>query len=166
MDLVTGAEVTVALTVPGNREHLWDLVTAIERIGEWSPETNAANWCDPGTGPVEGARFQGHNRFPSGLESTVTCVVTEAQPPSTFAWHVLDAAGDIGSTWRYELRPTAEPGGTVVRHTFTHGPGRTGLRADAEQDPRSVDDRLVRLCRIMTTTIVAMATDLSQGARR
>ncbi|GAA0252050.1 SRPBCC family protein [Cryptosporangium japonicum] len=166
MDLVTGAEVAVALTVPVDRHHLWDLVTAIERIGEWSPETTGARWCDPATGPAEFARFVGHNRFPSGRESTVTCVVTEAERPSTFAWHVLDPDGEVGSIWRYDLRDTDDRGATAVRHTFTHGPGTTGLRTSAGQDPRSIDDRLVSLCRIMTTTIVAMATDRTRGARR
>ena len=167
MDTVTGTQVAVALIVPIPRERMWDLITAVDRIGEWSPETTAARWSDPAARPDPGARFSGHNRFPNGFESTVTCVVTEAQRPDVFAWAVLDDAGQVGSTWRYELRDGNEPDSTEVRHSFTHGPGLTGAREAADADPRALEQRLVTLCRNMTTTITAMtATESSMGAIR
>jgi uncharacterized protein YndB with AHSA1/START domain len=167
MDMVTGAQVAVALTVPIPRERMWDLVTAVDRIGEWSPEALDGNWCDGTRAPAPGARFIGRNRFPNGLETMVTCVVIEAERPGVFAWTVLDGADLVGSTWRYELREGGEPGSTLVHHSFTHGPGASGARADAETDPRMLDSRLVTLCRNMTTTISAMATaDSTTGAVR
>ncbi|GII28628.1 SRPBCC family protein [Planotetraspora mira] len=167
MDMVTGAQVAVALTVPIPRERMWDLVTTVGRIGEWSPEATGGAWCDDARGPVPGARFIGRNRFPSGFESMVTCVVVEAEQPSVFAWTVLDDAGLAGSTWRYELREGDEPGSTLVHHSFTHGPGASGAREGAEADPQGLNDRLVTLCRNMTTTITAMATaDSTMGAVR
>jgi uncharacterized protein YndB with AHSA1/START domain len=166
MDMVTGAQVSIALAVPTPRERMWDLVTAVDRIGEWSPEAaSGGSWCDDAQSPAPGARFIGHNRFPNGLETTVTCVVIEAERPGTFAWTVLDDAGSVGSTWRYELREGDEPGSTIVHHSFTHGPGVSGTRADADADPRALDGRLVTLCRNMATTIVAMAAaDSTTGA--
>jgi uncharacterized protein YndB with AHSA1/START domain len=158
MDMVTGAQVAVALAVPVPRERMWDLITAVGRIGEWSPETTGGSWCDGARGPTQGARFISRNRFPGGSESTVTCVVIEAERPSTFAWTVLDDSGAVGSTWRYELREGGEPGSALVCHSFTHGPGVTGAREGAEADPRALNSRLVTLCRNMTTTIAAMAT--------
>ena len=104
MDVVTGAQVAIALTVPVPRERMWDLVTAVGRIGEWSPEAIGGTWVDGAEGPVPGARFLARNRFASGFVNTVTCVVIEAERPSTFTWTVLDDAGLVGSTWRYELR--------------------------------------------------------------
>jgi uncharacterized protein YndB with AHSA1/START domain len=166
MDLVTGAHVAVALVVPVSRERIWDLVTAVGRIGEWSPEATGGSWCDDASGPVAGARFLGHNRFPSGFESTVTCVVTEAERPNVFAWAVLDDAGRVGSSWRYELREGAEPGTSVVHHSFTHGPGASGARTGAEADPRALNGRLVTLCRNMAATITAMVTTESLGGIR
>lgn len=56
MDLVTGAQVTVAVVVPVARERMWELITAVHRIGEWSPETTGAAWCDGTPGPAPGAR--------------------------------------------------------------------------------------------------------------
>lgn len=167
MDMVTGVQVAVALTVAVPRERMWELVTAVDRIGEWSPETIGGNWCDDAQGAVQGARFVGRNRFPNGFESTVTCVVIEAQRPSVFAWAVLDAAGQVGSSWRYELRDGSEPGSTVVHQSFTHGPGATGARKGAAADPQALGGRLAELCRNMATTIVAMAaTETAMGAVR
>jgi len=167
MDMVTGSQVAVALIVPVPRERMWELITAVDRIGEWSPETAAACWSGRAGQPAPGARFSGYNRFPSGFESTVTCVVTEAERPEVFAWAVLDGAGLVGSSWRYELRDGTEPGSTQVRHSFTHGPGITGARVAAEGDPRALDERLITLCRNMTTTIAAMTTaELPMGAPR
>jgi hypothetical protein len=95
----------------------------------------------------------------------VTCVVIDAEPGRTFAWAVLDPAGDPqrpGSTWTYQLRPGDAPDRTLLRHSFVHGPGRTGMRAavEAERDPRrgraSRDARLAQLRRNMTETVEAM----------
>jgi uncharacterized protein YndB with AHSA1/START domain len=165
MDAVTGARVEIEVTVPIPRERMWGLVTAVDRIGEWSPEAIGAAW-DTG-GPAPGARFTASNRFSSGLVSTVSCVVTAAEPETIFSWAVLDDAGLVGSAWRYELRDGADRGSTLVRHSFTHGPGNTGPRVAAETDQRALDDRLVSICRNMTTTIRAMVTaETAMGATR
>ena len=49
---------------------------AVERYGEWSPECYYGAWLDEVLAP--GARFEARNRFPDGLETYVTCVVTAA----------------------------------------------------------------------------------------
>ncbi|MFC1410721.1 SRPBCC family protein [Streptacidiphilus sp. N1-12] len=166
MDVVTGAQVAVAVTVRLARERMWELVTAVDRIGEWSPEALDGAWDSgaDGPGPVSGDRFTACNRFADGSLGAVTCVVTEAERPSAFAWTVLDGAGLVGSTWRYELRDGDEPGSTRVRHSFTHGPGVTGARIAAEADPEALNRRLVTLCRNMTTTITAMASPVSTAS--
>ncbi|MFI6762449.1 SRPBCC family protein [Micromonospora sp. NPDC050417] len=168
MDMVTGAHVAIALTVPVPRVRMWNLVTAVDRVAEWAPEAvDGGGWCDDVRSPTPGARFVGRNRFTNGWESTVTCVVVESEQPSVFAWTVLDDAGLVGSTWRYELHEGPEPGSTVVRHSFTHGPGASGARVDADADPLALNGRLVTLCRNMATTITAMAAaDSRTGATR
>jgi uncharacterized protein YndB with AHSA1/START domain len=75
-------------------EQVWDLVADITRVGEWSPECIRATWLGQPDRPQPGARFTGHNRLPNGFEYEVTCVVTDADPPRTFAWVVLDSSGD------------------------------------------------------------------------
>ena len=39
---------------------VWDLVSDVTRIGEFSPETFDAKWVGGATGPELGARFKGH----------------------------------------------------------------------------------------------------------
>jgi uncharacterized damage-inducible protein DinB len=162
MTEATGARVDVETAVGKDPEAMWDLVTDIGRIGEWSPECVGASWLDGGM-PLAGARFVGRNRSSSGFEWTTTCVVTQAERPSVFEWVVLDSTRDPqrpGATWRYELVP-GSAGQTIVRHSFVHGPGATGVTEGMESDPDQAEallqGRLDELREHMTTTIAGMA---------
>lgn len=161
MTQATGARVDVELTVDKDPAAVWDLVTDVGRIGEWSPECVGASWLDGGA-PVPGARFKGRNRA-GDFEWSTTCVVTTSERPSVFEWVVLDSADDPqrpGSTWRYDLVP-GSAGQTIVRHSFVHGPGDTGvtmaLRSNPEQAAELLQGRLDELREHMTVTIEAMA---------
>ena len=46
--------VTVHMVAPPNA--IWELVSDVTRIGEFSPETFEAEWLDGATGPEVGAR--------------------------------------------------------------------------------------------------------------
>ncbi|GAA2706882.1 SRPBCC family protein [Actinoplanes palleronii] len=162
MDLITGTEVTVARVVPVPPERMWELITAVDRIGKWSPETIDGGWGDDEPKLVPGTRFTGRNRFPNGLEATAVCEITEVVPGEVFAWSVLDEDGAAGSLWRYHLS-AGEGGTTVVRQTFRHGPGDTGAREEADA-AAAMDDRLVALCANMLATIAAMSAEPSATA--
>ena len=41
-------------------EKVWELVSDVTRIGEFSPETFEARWTRGSTGPEVGAYFKGH----------------------------------------------------------------------------------------------------------
>jgi uncharacterized protein YndB with AHSA1/START domain len=158
----TGATVDIEIVVSKGPDEMWDLVTDVARVGEWSPECKGGAWLE-GAGPEPGARFEGYNEFPS-FKSTTTCVVTEAARPSVFEWIVLDPSLDPaspGSIWRYEIEPDAEHGKTVVRHRFVHGPGVTGLKRGMEEDPDEasaiLQERLDLLRKHMTITLEGMA---------
>jgi hypothetical protein len=162
MTEASGARVDVELTVDKDPAAMWGLVTDVGRIGEWSPECVGAAWQD-GAAAVRGARFEGRNRGSSGFEWTTMCVVTEAERPSIFEWVVLDPAHDPerpGATWRYELVP-GSAGQTIVRHSFVHGPGDTGVTMAMAEDPDQaaalLQGRLDQLREHMTSTIEGMA---------
>ncbi|GAA2813627.1 SRPBCC family protein [Crossiella cryophila] len=164
-DKVTGARTEVELTVEVAPEKLWEIITDVARIGEFSPECTGGAWLDSDSpGPRVGARFAGHNEYGDGFSSDVLCVVTESEPGRVFGWVVLDDAEDPalpGTTWRYELSGAAF-GRTVVRQTFLHGPGDTGLREMvAGLSPvvaaAGVRERLGQIREHMTETITAMA---------
>ncbi|MDH2425843.1 SRPBCC family protein [Sphaerisporangium sp. TRM90804] len=161
---ITGTRVELETHVDVPRERLWDLITSVPRIGEWSPECEHGAWvsgAEPELKP--GTRFEGRNRR-EGRVWTVTCMVTEAVRPSTFAWVVLDPADDPerpGSTWRYDLEPGDTPDRTLVRHSFVHGPGRTGLR-DMIEDNAEIAELILEvrkgeLLKHMQETLDAMA---------
>jgi uncharacterized protein YndB with AHSA1/START domain len=163
MSEASGAQVEVELIVDKEPAQMWDLVTDVARIGEWSPECVGAAWLNGDTAVPE-ARFEGYNEYGNGYKATVTCVVTEAQRPSVFEWVVLDPSelpGQPGSIWRYELSGTGRPGQTRVVHRFVHGPGVTGLSEGMREDPRRarevLDGRLATLRRHMTVTLEGMA---------
>lgn len=163
MTQATGAQVVVEFTIEKDPAKVWDLITDVPRIGEWSPECVGAAWVDGGSAKP-GARFEGHNRYEGGFEATATCVVTEAEQPSVFEWVVLDPSEDPahpGSTWRYELTPGDAPGQTKVLHRFVHGPGVTGLSEGMRENPDEaaaiLQSRLDMLRLHMTVTLEGMA---------
>ncbi len=51
---------SVTVTIAAPPEQVWDLVTDVTRIGEFSPETFEGKWTRGSTGPEVGAHFAGH----------------------------------------------------------------------------------------------------------
>ena len=71
--------VTVHMAAPADR--VWDLVSDITRVGEFSPETFEAQWLDGASGPALGARFRGHvRRNGRGPVYWTACTVTACDP--------------------------------------------------------------------------------------
>lgn len=112
--------VTVHIDAPARR--VWDLVTDVTRIGEFSPETFEAEWLDGADGPRAGARFRGHVRR-NGVKGLgpvywTTCTVLVADPEREFAFAVNGPGGTTVNTWRYRLVPAPGGGGTDVTESF------------------------------------------------
>ena len=106
---------TVRIAAPAGL--VWDLVSDVTRIGEFSPETFEAQWLDGASGPRAGARFRGHvRRNGRGPVYWTTCTVTASEPGREFAFAVGGPGGAILNTWRYELEPVAA--GTDVTESF------------------------------------------------
>ncbi len=160
---VTGLVAVAEEVVAASPEQVWDMVADITQVGGWSPECIGAAWLtEPGL-PWPGARFTGRNRFPDGFEWEVTCVVTEADRPRTFAWVVLDDdsadPARPSSLWRYRI-DALPGGGSFVRQRFVHGPGTSFLRIIAGKAPDRADEiiaaRLDALRANMSATLGAM----------
>ena len=86
-------EVTVHMDAPVER--VWDLVSDVTRIGEFSPETFEAEWVDGASGPAVGAKFRGHvKRNQKGPTYWTECKVTVCDPNKAFEfaeWQGKDA---------------------------------------------------------------------------
>ena len=63
----------VERTIRADAGELYDLVSDLPRMGEWSPENTGGRWVNGAAGPVVGARFKGTNQ--SGWRKWKTDVV-------------------------------------------------------------------------------------------
>ncbi|MGH9279256.1 MAG: SRPBCC family protein [Acidimicrobiales bacterium] len=102
------------VTIRTEPERLWTMVTNVTRMGEWSPETERAEWLDGASRPAVGARFRGYNRRGRSKWST-TCEVIEAEPGRVFAFAV-GKANKPETVWRYRFE--AVDGGVRVTESF------------------------------------------------
>ena len=106
---------TVHIAAPADR--VWDLVSDVTRVGEFSPETFEAEWLGGARRPAAGARFRGHvRRNGRGPVYWTVCTVVTSDPGREFAFTVAGPGGATVNTWRYQLAPSA--GGTAVTESF------------------------------------------------
>jgi uncharacterized protein YndB with AHSA1/START domain len=105
----------VEIDIAAPPEAVWDLITDVTRMGEWSPECYRCAWLDGGTGPREQARFKGWNRQ-GPVRWTTTSTVVESRRGEVFSFTTKESA----ATWTYRLTPTAD-GGTHLVETRTDG---------------------------------------------
>lgn len=92
-----------SIEIKASPEVVYGLVTAIERMGEWSPEAVGGRWLNGGSAQV-GNRFEGDNK--SGeREWSRECEVAEAEPGRAFTFVVGGVEANC-TWWSYELEPT------------------------------------------------------------
>ncbi len=95
---------------------VWDLVSDVTRIGEFSPETFEARWTRGATGPAVGAHFKGHvKRNGVGPTYWTLCTVTVCEPEVQFEWSV-GSDSVTANNWGYRLAPDGD--GTLVTEYF------------------------------------------------
>ena len=93
---------------------LYDLVSDVSRMGEWSPECRRCVWIDGATGPAVGARFKGSNRRGVFRWSTKPRVVV-ADPGREFAFATTYLGSDM-TKWTYRFETGAN--GATVTESF------------------------------------------------
>ena len=105
-----GDEVSVWMDAPP--AEVWDLVSDVTRIGEFSPETFEARWTRGSTGPEVGAWFKGHvKRNGVGPTYWSLCRVTRCEVEEVFEFAVGTEDMNVNN-WGYRLEP--KDGGTLV----------------------------------------------------
>ncbi|HVX68474.1 MAG TPA: SRPBCC family protein [Mycobacteriales bacterium] len=96
-------------------ETLWNLVSDVERMGEWSPECYRVAWLEGGSAPAKpGARFKGSNKW-GPVRWSMTCEVKSADPGREISWVTLQGGREL-VTWTYRFEPSN--GGTDVVESF------------------------------------------------
>lgn len=100
--------------------HVYQLISDITRMGEWSPECRRAEWLDgaraAGLGPAQaGAKFRGHNQI-GLIRWRRDAVITVADPGREFSFTTLHPKGREETLWRYQLRPVGA--GTELTESY------------------------------------------------
>lgn len=98
----------VSVDIAAAPDIVFDLVSDVTRIGEWSPECHGADWQDDRRGL--GSRFKGHNRSGRSTWSRV-CEVIAYEPGREFAYRTVPGfrfgPSADSSEWRFSIVPTA-----------------------------------------------------------
>ncbi len=102
-----------SIEIEADAATVYDLVSDITRMGEWSPENVGGVWLDGGSGQV-GDRFEGLNRTPE-REWTRECEIARAEPGADFTFVVGGVEANC-TWWSYEMTPSAS--GTELKERW------------------------------------------------
>ncbi len=102
-------------TTSSSPRQVWDVLTDVTRVGEWSHECRTARWLDGDTHAVPGARFRGTST--SGWKRwSRDCTFTTVDARHELAWVTHGGIWGDATEWRYRLTPTTE--GTVITQAY------------------------------------------------
>jgi hypothetical protein len=143
-----------SIEIKASPEAVYDLVSDLPRMGEWSPENIGGEWQNGGSGQV-GDRFIGHNRTNERAWS-VPVLVTVAERGRCFAFVTRPDEGPY-VRWTYRLEPSGT--GTRVMEIWDVeklSPGRQNA-TQAQLDERS------RYTEAMLATTLAAIKATAEG---
>jgi uncharacterized protein YndB with AHSA1/START domain len=147
-------DVEVSREIAASPRAVFSAITDVTRMGEWSPETYAAEWNEGFDGPAVGATFTGHNRNGDNEWSTEATIVELVENERFF----FDCAvGDfVFSKWGYVIEPT-DGGCRVTEYSQNLIPEEM---REASAGISGVEDRTVHNRNTMTTTLDRLAAAL------
>ena len=94
---------------------VFDAISDVTRMGQWSPECTAGRWVAGATGPAVGAEFEGDNRV-ALLGITLKCWTTTSEVTACVPGALFEFIAAGYTTWRYQLEPSA--GGTKLTESY------------------------------------------------
>lgn len=107
----------VDLEIAADATVLYDMVSDLPRIGEWSPECERVVWEGEVDVPVEGTTFFGHNAVGPGRRIRYKrhgqVLVAKRGEEFTF---ITDEGGRPSTVWRYTFTPV--DGRTLVTESY------------------------------------------------
>ncbi|MDP1793132.1 MAG: SRPBCC family protein [Acidimicrobiales bacterium] len=95
---------SVSLDINADANTLYDMVSDLPRIGEWSPECVTVVWDGNVTTPVEGSEFVGHNAVGPGrrIKYKRHGTVLTAERGKAFSF-ITDEGGKPSTAWHYSF---------------------------------------------------------------
>ncbi len=146
--------IEISRDIAASPEAVYDAISDITRMGEWSPECHSCEWHEGFDGPVVGATFDGHNRV-GDKEWTSQGKVIEAERGRSFAFEV--SMYDFHyATWGYRIEPTD----TGCRVTEWNDDLRPESAMELSKQISGIDDRTARNRETMSGTLDALAAAL------
>lgn len=112
-------DIEVARPIAAPPQAVFEALTDITRMGEWSPECVRAEWNEGVDGPAVGAMFTGHNRN-GDKEWTTEARIVELEPNERFVFDCM--VGDfVFATWGYSIEASND-GCVVTEHSLDKRP--------------------------------------------
>ena len=106
----------VEAEVEATPQQVWDVVSDVSRVGEWSHECRAATWLAGYDEAEVGAKFTGSNK--AGITKWQRrCTVTEAEPGRSFGYRTSGGVPPDSTEWLFDLEELPS-GGTRIRQSF------------------------------------------------
>lgn len=94
-------DIAVSTRVEAPAQKVYEILSDLTRMGEWSPETRKVSWTGGATGPAVGAKFRGWNRHGPVWWFTDSKIVT-AEPGRELAWDVAFLGKPV-ARWTYRF---------------------------------------------------------------
>jgi hemerythrin-like domain-containing protein len=106
----------VAVEVAAPPDAVWEVVSDVTRIGEWSHECAGGRWLGGARVAAPGVRFRGRNR--TGLVRwSRTCELVTVDAPRELAWRTVPSLlYPDSTTWSVSLLPAG--GGTRIEQRY------------------------------------------------
>jgi Polyketide cyclase / dehydrase and lipid transport len=144
--------ISVWRVIDAPAEVVYDLLSDITRMGEYSSENTGGTWLDGATHPVVGARFKGTNRL-GFLRWSTKPTVTAANRGRLFAFKVPGASGplwsylfeDLGSTTKVTESMRQERPSPLVLRLMQRRAGVTDRAGDLERKMAFTLEHLARV---------------------
>jgi uncharacterized protein YndB with AHSA1/START domain len=144
-------DIEVSREISASASDVFAALTDICRMGEWSPETFAAEWNDGFDKPAVGAVFTGHNRNGDkewGTEATIVELVADER-----FFFDCSSRGFVFSKWGYAIE-TTDSGCRVTEYSQDLRPEEFKSRSAAIS---GVEDRLAHNRAGMEVTLARLA---------
>lgn len=145
----------VSRTIAASPEAVYDAISDVTRMGEWSPECKSCEWLDGATGAAVGAQFNGTNEN-NGNEWTILNTVTAADRGQRFAFD-CSVRDFTFAKWAYNIEPTADGGCTVTETWDDFRPEELRNKPSATS---GVENRAEFNRESMATTLAGLAAAL------
>jgi uncharacterized protein YndB with AHSA1/START domain len=145
------ADVSVRLVIAASADLLYDMISDVARMGEWSPSCSGCVWDQSASGRP-GDWFIGLNDSGSGSHYETRNQVLVADRPTEFSW-IAGGLEEGWAIWAYRIAALDERGTEVVESW-------TLIRQYHQADPEHID----QLRELTRQRIAATLTNLKAVA--